>query len=162
RQALDKATTGDAIFLPANASSYAVTLGEIAYGTDGLTILGAGARQSVIQGNGSSRIFNVGGTTEAIAGVTITGGGGVEPGGGIYISTGSAATLQSDTIAGNTATGKSTSTGGNIYTEDVSSTGSARDTIVAKGSANGTRSSVGSAAGGANCAGAGVITSNGN
>src|SRR5207244_3539818 len=59
RQALDKATTGDAIFLPANASSYAVTLGEIAYGTDGLTILGAGARQSVIQGNGSSRIFNV-------------------------------------------------------------------------------------------------------
>ncbi|TMK66702.1 MAG: hypothetical protein E6G53_03960, partial [Actinobacteria bacterium] len=69
RQAIDKAAAGDTIAVPANANPYAVTLGEIAFSTDNLTIQGAGARQTTVQGNGNSRIFNVGGTTEKIAGV---------------------------------------------------------------------------------------------
>jgi hypothetical protein len=255
RQAVDKATTGDTISLPASGTAYAITLGDIDIGGKNLTIQGAGARITTIQSNGSSRIFSVSGGTATVNAVTLTGGGGVDPGGainnagqltlnavtvranaatgsngigggiystgdltitgstvsgntatgtglspheaeggglvikgatltltnstvsgntvagngsftqgfggGIFNYAGSTVTLQHDTIASNTATGKAGSSGGNIYNEDSTSAASATSTIIAYGNANGTPSSVGSAAGGANCAGAPTMTSNG-
>src|SRR5438552_11876293 len=144
RQAIDKAAVGDTISVPANASPYAVTLGEIAFSTDNLTIQGAGARQTTVQGNGSSRIFNIGGTTEKIAGVTISGGGGVDPGAGIETSAGTL-TLDAVTVRDNAATGVNGTGGGIFASGNLTITNS---TIGPNNTATGTGSSPHQAGGG--------------
>jgi len=144
RQAIDKAAVGDTVAVPANANPYAVTLGEIAFSTDNLTIQGAGARQTIVQGNGNSRIFNIGGTTEKIAGVTIRGGGGGDPGAGIETSAGTL-TLDAVTVRDNAATGVNGTGGGIFATGNLTITNS---TIGPNNTATGTGSSPHQAGGG--------------
>jgi hypothetical protein len=57
RRAIDKAGPGDTVSLPASATPYAITLGQLEL-TKALAISGAGARTTQIRGNGSSRIFD--------------------------------------------------------------------------------------------------------
>jgi uncharacterized repeat protein (TIGR01451 family)/CSLREA domain-containing protein len=63
----------DVVVVP--AGNYPVEAGELATsGSEALAIRGAGARQTVIDARGTSRVFNVAGDRVTIEGVTITGG----------------------------------------------------------------------------------------
>ena len=67
-----------------------------------LTIAGLGAALLSISGNNLSRVFEVdSGTTATLSGLTITGGDGGSPGGGLF-NNGGALTIDSCTITGNT------------------------------------------------------------
>jgi CSLREA domain-containing protein/uncharacterized repeat protein (TIGR01451 family) len=99
-------------FVVVPAGNYAVEAGELQAGAgDSLTIRGAGARTTVIDAQGKSRVFNVGGGKVTIEGVTITGGsapeglGGELPGdgGGILAYEAEQLTLNAVNVSGNTA-----------------------------------------------------------
>jgi hypothetical protein len=65
-----------------------------------------------VDGGGSSRVFQVdGGVTASISGLTITGGGNVRRGGGLY-NDGGTATLTNCTVSGNSASGIRSGGGG--------------------------------------------------
>jgi hypothetical protein len=115
RQAIAVAQPGDTVSLPASATPYAVTLGVIDV-TNAITISGAAANTTTIEGNGSSQIFDVSGlaasSTLTISGVTISGGDalGLAPdsgdadGGAIDADApGATVALSSVTLSGNTA-----------------------------------------------------------
>jgi CSLREA domain-containing protein/uncharacterized repeat protein (TIGR01451 family) len=100
----------DVVVVP--AGNYPVEAGELqTSGGDALTIRGAGARTTVIDAQGKSRVFNVGSGKVTIEGVTITGGsapegvGGELPGdgGGILAFEAEQLTLNAVTVSGNTA-----------------------------------------------------------
>ena len=117
RQAIADASTGDSVQLPSSATPYGVTRGVIAI-SQGITITGAAANTTTIQGNGSSQIFDVSGLAASsaltISGVTITGGDAsgitaeTESGGAIYDSSPDATV----DIAGVTLSGNTSSTNG--------------------------------------------------
>lgn len=101
----------DTVAIP--AGSYAVENGELAPGGSGsLVIRGAGARSTVIDARGTSRVFNVGGEKVTIEGVTITGGSATEivgeeltgDGGGIIAYAAEELTLNGVNVSGNVAT----------------------------------------------------------
>ena len=60
RQALDKAASGDTVVVPASATPYLVTAGQILV-PDGVTIQGAGASATTISGGGSSQLLELDG-----------------------------------------------------------------------------------------------------
>jgi hypothetical protein len=115
RDAVTFANAGDTVVLPASTTPYAVTLGEIKV-PQPLTIKGAGASKSVIEDNGSSRVFEVTATptstsTVTFDGVTISGGHATTmPGGGgilvDFVSNSVALNLVLDSavVSGNSAT----------------------------------------------------------
>jgi hypothetical protein len=111
RQAVDKASTGGTVSIPANSSHYSISLGEIALTKD-LTISGGGARSVVIDATGgASRIFSLAAAnTVTISGVTLTGGAPSAPGGAIEVTNGNLTVTDSD-LTGNDA---STFVGGAI------------------------------------------------
>jgi hypothetical protein len=123
RQAIDKAGSGagaDTIFVP--SGQYKLTLGQLVIGApqSGLVIIGAGARDVVIDGSsvngsGGTRVFDV--QTEAsISQLTITHGHADPTGGGIQVESGGSLTLSNSTVSANIATGSSTNgSGGGIY-----------------------------------------------
>ena len=105
REALFVAGPGDTVTIP--AGTFQLTLGELLTTDDVIT--GAGARSTIIRGDGTNRVFSTNGTT-TISGVTVTngGGGGVDDpgdGGGILIS--GALTLVNSSVSGNRASGGS-------------------------------------------------------
>ena len=100
----------DVVVVPEGA--YPVDLGELqTSGTGALTIRGAGARTTVIDAQGKSRVFNVAGDKVTIEGVTVTGGvapeglGGAVPGdgGGILAYEAEELVLNAVNVSGNTA-----------------------------------------------------------
>lgn len=77
RDALERASESadpdDVVVVP--AGTYALTAGELrTFGSDALTVRGAGARSTVITAGGTSRVLNIEGDKVTISGVTITGG----------------------------------------------------------------------------------------
>jgi hypothetical protein len=108
RAAVAAADPGDTITVP--ALTVFLTSGQIVVNSS-VTITGAGARQTTISGTDQSRVFDVTGGTVSIAGVTVTGGDGVDvpggtagPGGGILVG-GGTLTLADSTVTGNQTMG---------------------------------------------------------
>jgi len=107
REALFVAGPADrVVLLPA---TYTLSQGPLIFGND--TVVGAGARATVIDGANSSKVISVSGGASAISGVTITRGNGLElqqpqVGGAIVVRGATAAgslTVTDSTITGNTA-----------------------------------------------------------
>ena len=93
--------------LPGNTSTtYTLnlsdTVGDLAI-KGNLTIQGAGASSTIINGAGKGRVFEIDGGTVTISGVTVTGG--VAATGGGILNQGGNLTLSNDTITGNKAIG---------------------------------------------------------
>jgi CSLREA domain-containing protein len=98
----------DTIAIP--AGNYGLTAGELALtGTGSVTISGAGARTTTIDGAGASRVLRLDGPVVAIEGVTITGGNAAlagefaGDGGGILLDGTGTLKLVRSTVANNTA-----------------------------------------------------------
>jgi CSLREA domain-containing protein len=131
----------DTVFLPANAQHYLLT-GALTIDDD-LTLTGAGAASTVINGNGlatQDRVLSINSSTVNISGVTIRNGRPSERGGGIF-SYGSVLTLSgvvlndneatfggglfvvggSATLISSTVTGNTAGAGGGIYKNDTGS-----------------------------------------
>src|SRR5579884_2614537 len=74
RQALDKATSGDIVSVPANASAYQVTSTPISIPA-GVSIVGGGASGTTVTGGGTNQIFEVDVTgSVSISAITLTDG----------------------------------------------------------------------------------------
>jgi len=103
RQAIADASPGDTIVLPASASHYAATSGELVI-EKSLTITGAGARATVIDAMGEPhRVLEIAAGTVAISGVTITGAKeSLENGAGVDIEGTASVTLSDVSVSGNT------------------------------------------------------------
>src|SRR5581483_6629011 len=107
------ASAGDTISIPASASHYQVTSGELVI-NKALTIQGAGATSTIIDAAGSSRVFHVvsgvaSGGTVTFQGLTVTGGSVTSsgPGGaGVLVDPGIDATIAftNARVAGNHVT----------------------------------------------------------
>lgn len=129
RQAIASASAGDTIVVPAN--TYTLTSGALAIAKS-LTITGAGANSTFIDGNGTSRVFETSGTTSniRIGGVTIRDGNApvasaTAEGGGVFNSN-ATLTLSDDVIDGDTAIANGAGpggSGGNAFGGGVFSSG---------------------------------------
>jgi len=106
----ESADAEDLVLVP--AGSYSLSLGElVVFGTDTVTIRGAGARQTVIDAHQASRVFNLEADRNVLEGMTITGGntnpmiGGEVPGdgGGVLAYEAEEAVLQGVNVSGNVA-----------------------------------------------------------
>lgn len=124
-RAADAGSGGDTIELPAGrfrltiagAGEDAAAAGDLDL-TKSVTITGAGARQTVIDGSGIDRVFDVAsGVTALIADVTITGG--LVDGGGGGINSAGTLTLLRDTIANNEALASGNQAGGGVYSGSI-------------------------------------------
>ncbi len=126
REAVEAANAdaaADTVILP--AGTYPLTLVESGADNDGgdlnidesTTLTGAGARVTVIQGTGADRVIDMSSKiTVEISGVTITGGGGVQQGAGIFGS--GVLTVRDSALVGNStslATTTSSRQGAGIF-----------------------------------------------
>jgi predicted outer membrane repeat protein len=119
RDAVADAAAGDTINVPAGSYVLSSQLGELGIGVD-VTIVGAGARQTIISGNQSSKIFYIFGADVTMTGVTLTRGNGVGEingsGGAVYVDSGSSLALGSSAVTNSTVIGAGGSgDGGGIY-----------------------------------------------
>lgn len=89
RQALAAVANGDTVILPASASPYTLTNGQLML-SKGITLQGAGASSSVIEAQDSDRVMLINGNSTAVrlANLTITGGSTTKAGGGGIASAG--------------------------------------------------------------------------
>jgi CSLREA domain-containing protein len=114
RDALAVHVSGDTIVIPASVTPYQVTLGELVIASD-VILSGAGAATTVIQANGSNRVFHAQpGVIAAFQDVTVTGGG-VDTGAGIFADGATLFVIRS-VVRDNTGTG--TARGGGIEVAD--------------------------------------------
>jgi hypothetical protein len=104
RQALDKATSGDTVSVPASTTAYQVNTSPIDIPA-GVSIVGGGASSTTITGGGHNQIFTVSTSTsetESISRLTITDGfnnTGSDEGGAIFMTGPFAGTLKLDQVA---------------------------------------------------------------
>jgi CSLREA domain-containing protein len=124
-RAVDAGSGGDTIAIPAGrfrltiagAAEDAGATGDLDL-TKSVTIQGAGARQTLIDGSGIDRVFDVGsGVTALIADVTVTGG--LVDGNGAGIASSGTLTLLRDTIADNEATTAGNNPGGGVSSSGI-------------------------------------------
>jgi hypothetical protein len=120
RKALTSSNSGDTVKVP--AGHYVLTSGELFLAHE-LKIVGAGARKTVIDANGNSRVLeiNYGPGKVRISDLTIREGDtdGVDDGGGIYAAVGAKLILNRVAVLDNrTITNADHSDGGGVYTED--------------------------------------------
>jgi hypothetical protein len=124
-RAVDAGAGGDTIALPAGrfrltiagAAEDAAAAGDLDL-TKSVTIQGAGARQTLIDGSGIDRVFDVAsGVTALIADVTVTGG--LVDGDGGGIASAGTLTLLRDTIAGNEVTTVGNNPGGGVSSSGI-------------------------------------------
>jgi CSLREA domain-containing protein len=132
RAAIDQANASagpDVISLPAGTYQLTGAAGDDANssgdldiedaGSASTTITGAGARSATIVGTGSDRVIELHEGTVSISGVTVTGGGGVDEGGGIFAD--GTINLSNSSVAGNRADDDASSfsgEGGGIFLND--------------------------------------------
>lgn len=145
RQAMNAATTGDIIDLPASATPYAVTAPLTS--TKNLTISGAGARTTTISGGGTTQVFDLGQSPSSpfitIKGLTITGGkitGSNGFGAGLLLENGTYA-LNDVAIVGNTITVSGNAIGAGLAT--VSATVTLNRVLITSNIATGNAASFG-------------------
>ncbi len=120
REALAVANVGDTVVVPAGTYKATMLGGNGAWAPDGqYTITGAGAGQTIIDGNAKSRTFAFYGQI-TVRGVTVTGGvgpgAGCTCGGGFEVRQGGQLTLVDSVVSGNSAGG-----GGGINVDGTSS-----------------------------------------
>lgn len=124
-RAVDAGSGGDTIAIPggrfrltiAGAGEDAAATGDLDL-TKSVTIQGAGARQTLIDGSGVDRVFDVAsGVTALIADVTVTGGLVNDGGGGI--NSAGTLTLLRDTIASNEAIAAGNNAGGGVSSSGI-------------------------------------------
>jgi hypothetical protein len=121
QHAVTQAASGDTIHVAAGTYHENV----IAFPLEGMTIQGAGAGATTVDGGNAGPVFAIGLASLTLSDLTITNGNGNNPivdgseaGGGITIAAQSAATVIRCTITGNTATqGASSGRGGGIFSE---------------------------------------------
>ena len=91
------------------AGTYPLTSGALDI-TASVTVTGAGARATIILGNGADRVIDVSGSklTTEISGVTVTGGGGVSQGAGLFA--GGTVSVHDAAFVGNATTLATTTT----------------------------------------------------
>lgn len=112
----------DVIVLP--AGSYTLTLaagGDLPI-TQPVTLLGAGAADTIINGAGLTRVFDIAGATVVISGVTLyNGNAGGGSGGGLSLDSAALVTLTHSTVYSNTADkgGGLANAGGRLWLEAV-------------------------------------------
>jgi hypothetical protein len=120
REAVNATVTGTITFSPTVTSPIILTTGELLISSS-ISILGPGATNLTVDGNASSRVFEItGGQTVAvtISGLCISNGFSVGTGGGIQLDSASALTLRNCWVVGNTVTSPTTNDcaqGGGIY-----------------------------------------------
>ena len=124
-RAVDAGSGGDTISLPAGrfrltiagAGEDAAATGDLDL-TKSVTITGAGARQTLIDGSGIDRVFDIAsGVTALITDVTVTGG--LVDGGGGGIASAGTLTLLRDTIVNNEATAAGNNSGGGVNSSGI-------------------------------------------
>ena len=120
REAINGASTGDTVVVPAGTYKATMLGSNGAWSPDGqYTITGAGAGQTIIDGNAQSRTFAFYGQI-TVRGVTVTGGvnsgAGCTCGGGFEVRQGGQLTLVDSVVSGNSAGG-----GGGINVDGTSS-----------------------------------------
>lgn len=104
-------STGNSVTINVPSGTYNLTSGELQVGANGdstTTITGAGAGSTVVNGGGTSRVFDLdpnvrGGVAVSMSGLTITGGSDGSFGGGGIIG-GSASATTADSLTLNTVT----------------------------------------------------------
>jgi hypothetical protein len=118
RAALAAAKEGDTVVVPALTVS--LTSGQLLIDKS-LTLVGAGARSTVLSGGNHVRVLDVEKGTASISGVTISGGdgkvtsvSGEADGGGLLVESGAAVTLADSTVTGNVINEQE---GGGVYDE---------------------------------------------
>ena len=119
RATIATANPNDVIEVP--AGTYKLIAGELVTNKN-LTIEGAGAGKTIVDGQGASRVFHLTDATFTLRGLTITGGHDPTMGGGIY-TTAAALTLDRVSVEGNSAGGNDViANGGGIYSDAQSLT----------------------------------------
>ncbi len=127
REAVDLAQPTDSITVP--AGTYVLSRGELTLVGD--KIDGAGARATIIDGGGNSRVMSTtnsatGGVTSRVAGVTIRGGNGKSAdatgGGGVLVRTGTLALTNSQVVDNTSVRGGGIGVGGGAWLLMVGST----------------------------------------
>jgi uncharacterized repeat protein (TIGR01451 family) len=111
RAAIAAASAGDTIVVP-SGTTVSLSSGELLLGKN-ITITGGGARTTVVNANGTGRVFDIQNATVSISGLTITGGNstvqnvnGID-GGGIQVDGNPGGLHLSDsTVTGNSAPGR--------------------------------------------------------
>jgi hypothetical protein len=117
RQALADANDGDTIDATGISGAIALTSGELLVDKS-VTINAAGADVLAVDGNATSRVFQIGtGETVTISGLTIRNGHDDTTGGGIDNESGATLTITNSTLSGNTAgsVGNPSVEGGGIF-----------------------------------------------
>ena len=115
RATIATANPNDVIEVP--AGTYKLIAGELVTNKN-LTIEGAGAGKTIVDGQGASRVFRLTDATFTLRGLTITGGHDPAMGGGIY-TTAAALTLDRVSVRGNAAGGNDVvANGGGIYSDE--------------------------------------------
>jgi len=113
REAIAVADSNAGQFVDLPPGVYKLTLGPLTLGNDIVFGVGfggnqsAGARTTVIDGRGANRVITVApGASGILAGLTITGGGGVSGGGGALVPSGAQLTFYDSIIKDNAATSR--------------------------------------------------------
>ena len=102
----DNVSFAGTVFTDAAPDTIRLASGELAI-TDDVTIQGTGANNLTVNGNNTSRVFNISGTgtDAALDALTITNGNaGAENGGGILVNSGNTLSLTNSNLSKNTAT----------------------------------------------------------
>lgn len=113
--AANATAASDTVRVP--AGTFRLTSGQLLVTSNApLTVLGAGARQTVVNGGGSNRVFDATGSPLNLQDLAVTGGNsGLADGGGVFVD--EALSLQRVIVRGNRAN----FSGGGIGTDDLSS-----------------------------------------
>ncbi len=123
RAAIAAAPAGSTITFASGVSGTLGLSNDLAI-TQDISIVGPGANQLTINGNGNSRVIEVDSGTATLTGLTITGGSLITDdalGGGVYVASGASLVLRLSTVSGNNLYAWTTGSGGGIYNAGTTS-----------------------------------------
>ncbi len=120
RDAIEGASSGDVVNVPAGTYLLAPALGELTVDT-ALSIVGASARTTIVSGQNQSRVLAVTGGNATVSGVTLTAGNAASAspsgqGGAVFVGGGVQLTMTNSAVTAST-TGAAPNQGGGIYTD---------------------------------------------
>jgi CSLREA domain-containing protein len=130
REAVTAASGGDTIVLPASASPYVLTGGALVLSKN-VTVVGGGARGTVLQGTTGNRVIRVMAGTTTMSGVTITGGDltASGDGGGVVVQAGAFNLTDSAIVGNKVAVPNNNAAGGGLAVESGTSATLTRVTV---------------------------------
>jgi CSLREA domain-containing protein len=130
REAVTAASGGDTIVLPASASPYVLT-GSALVLNKTVTVVGGGARGTVLQGSAGNRVIRVTAGTTTMSGVTITGGDltASGDGGGVVVQAGAFNLTDSAIVGNEVEVSNNNAAGGGLAVESGTSATLTRVTV---------------------------------